>query len=116
MIKRFAIFLGVIAINCNVHAVDAKYVTPEFNDKNSHVSMVFICAVIGEKGGFDAEALPAVAKSSAKMGVPAKKAGELMADALTWWETNHEQYDITGMWEGSCREPLNNMRRMHVDQ
>lgn len=114
MIKRFLIFLGMVAMNWNVYAVDAKYVTSEFNDKNSHVSMVFICAVIGEKGGLDNEALPIVAKASAKMGIPAKKAGELMRDALTWWETNHEQYDIAGMWEGSCKEPLNNLRRMYV--
>ena len=116
MIERLVLFLGAVAMNCNVYAIDAKYVAPEFNDKNSHISMVFICAVIGEKGGFDTEALPTVAKSSAKMGVPAKKAEELLGDALTWWETNHEQYDVAAMWGGSCKEPINNMRRMYLNK
>lgn len=116
MIKRILLFLGMTAICWNAYATDAKYITQEFNNKNDHVSMVFVCAVIGEKGGFDADALPTVAKASARMGISTKKAGELMSDALTWWETNHEQYDIAGMWKGSCKEPLSNMRKMYVNQ
>ncbi|MNT99050.1 hypothetical protein D3C72_2417930 [compost metagenome] len=77
--------------------------------------MAYVCAVIGEKCGFAADALPTVADGSVKMGIPAQKAGELMSDALTWWEANHDKYDIASMWESSCKEPLNNMRRMYAN-
>lgn len=92
------------------------YQTPEFNDKSGHLSMMYICGVIGEKGDYDSRAIATVAAATSKMGITEKKSGQLMGDALTWWEASHEQYDITAMWEGSCKEPINNMRRMYLNK
>lgn len=114
MIKRLLILLSMTAYN--IYAADAEYKTSEFKDGKSNIAMMYTCAVIGEKDGFDADALPIVAKSSSKMGIPAKKAGELMSDALTWWEANHDKYDIASMWKASCKEPLSNMRKMYANQ
>lgn len=114
MIKRLLILLSMTAYN--IYAADTKYKTPEFRDGKSNIAMMYTCAVIGEKGGFDADALPTVAKGSSKMGIPAQKAGELMSDALTWWEFDRDKYDIAAMWDGACKAPIENMRRMYINQ
>lgn len=117
MNKRLLVLTNVAAmVSINVYAGEPEYKTPEFKDGKSHLSMVYVCTVIGEKGGFDADALPTVANGSAKMGIPAQKAGELMSDALTWWEANHDKYDISGMWDGECKNPIENMRRMYTNK
>ncbi|MCK9744140.1 hypothetical protein [Pseudomonas syringae] len=97
-------------------ALSPSYVTPEFNDKNSHLPMVYVCGVIGEKGGYDSRAVTTIALATPKMGISAKKSGQLMGDALTWWEANHERYDIAGMWEGSCKEPIKNIKRIYLNE
>ncbi|WP_157061570.1 hypothetical protein [Pseudomonas sp. P97.38] len=110
----FAPILTIVSVTS--FASSPSYETPEFNDKNDHLSMVYVCGVIGEKGGFDSGAIAIVAAATSKMGIPAKKSGQLMGDALTWWEANHERYDIAGMWEGTCKEPINNIRRMYLSK
>lgn len=103
-------------LSTNAYADDPKYKTPEFREGKSNIAMMYTCAVIGEKGGFDADALPTVAKGSSKIGIPAQKAGELMSDALTWWESERDKYDIAAMWDGACKTPIENMRRMYTNK
>jgi len=115
--KHLIVLTSVATIvSISVYAGGREYKTPEFRDGKSSIAMMYTCAVIGEKGGFDADAMPTVAKGSSKMGIPAQKAGELMSDALIWWDSDRDKYDIAAMWDGACKAPIENMRRIRINK
>lgn len=39
-----------------------------------------------------------------------------MSDALTWWKYGSKKYDLKGMWDGMCKEPFDNIRRMLIEK
>lgn len=86
------------------------YITEEFKQGNE-ISMVYICAITGHKTGMaeDGLALLVMFNEYTKMG--SQKTGNLLDDANTWWEEESYAWDLDGLWDGACEQPLNNIRR-----
>ena len=109
VIWRITMLLLLAGISGSIYA---DYKTPEFNNKKSRTSTVYMCAVIGVKKGYNSDALAILAQFVNYAEISAQHSGELMSDALTWWETESSNYDLKGMWDGACAEPFRNMKRV----
>lgn len=90
----------------------SSYITEEFRDGDSNIAMLYVCSVIGHKTQKAPDAIITLAKFVEFSDIPSEKSGDFLADANTWWNEESQDYDIDGMWEGMCEQPLNNIRNL----
>lgn len=88
----------------------AAYKTPEFNNPDSSVAMMYQCAVVGHKKGFAPDAITVISKARKMLKITIKKSGELLNDAFKWYEINEGVYDFQGLWKDLCELPFENLR------
>jgi hypothetical protein len=109
MIRRLAIACLLFSSITSTASADDVFVTEEFKT-GSRVSMVYICGVAGEKFALDPSALETLAFFVQRASIPAHKSGQLLNDAVSWWDANIENYDPGLFWENQCATPYENMR------
>lgn len=85
--------------------------TEEFRSGKSHIAMAYSCGVLGQKTGIAPDAMGVVASVVAQ-GLTAQHSGDLMADALDWWEADGQRLADLGMWAQFCEQPIDNFRRL----
>ncbi len=90
----------------------ADYKTPEFTDKKSRVSNVYICAVVGHKQGYEPNAYQILAKFEVISKISTERSSAWRADAELWWKKEHTNYDLKAFWSGLCAEPFDRIRRI----
>jgi hypothetical protein len=92
--------------------VYAGYKTPEFNEPNSSIAMMYMCTVVGDKQGYAKDTLFVLAKVRPKLGISIKKSGDLLNDAYRWYDIKKDSMDFEGLWYDLCETPIDNLRRM----
>lgn len=94
-------------------AMAQDYRTVEFRSGDSHLAVAYMCGVMGQKTGVAPDAMQVVAVAVAD-GLSAEHSGNLLADALDWWELEGERMAAIGMWDQFCEQPINNFRRLNA--
>lgn len=110
MLSRFAVVLGITLLAI-APAMSQQFRTEEFRSGSSHIAMAYSCGVLGVKTDVAPDAMDVVSVVAAK-GLSAEHSGDLMADALDWWEADGERLAALGMWDQFCEQPINNFRRL----
>lgn len=111
MKSLWAIVLGTIFASVTVPVMAQQYRTEEFSSGQSHIAMAYSCGVLGQKTGIAPDAMGVVASVMAQ-GLTAKHSGDLLADALDWWDADGQRLADMGMWAEFCEQPIDNFRRL----
>lgn len=102
---------AVIMMSLALPVVAQEYRTDEFRSGDSHIGLAYSCAVLGVKTGVAPDAMEIVATVTAQ-GLTAEHSGDLMTDALDWWDADGERLAAMGMWDEFCAQPIDNFRRL----
>ncbi|WP_114217124.1 hypothetical protein [Ochrobactrum sp. 3-3] len=73
--------------------------------------MAYSCGVLGVKTGGAPDAMIVVAAVMAQ-GLTSQHSGDLMTDALDWWDAEGDRMAAIGTWEQFCEQPIDNLRRL----
>lgn len=66
--------------------------------------------------GYSNDSLRVAAAFVEYTGITSSQSSNFMSDALTWWKYGSKKYDLKGMWDGMCKEPFDNIRRMLIEK
>ena len=108
---RFIITILVL-LNLYSPAFSADYKSKEFNDPNSHLPVMFICAFIGKGTGLGPDGMDLVVNTLLTTN-PAPKPEQFnlwVSDAEKWISIEGQTVDFERYWKVNCEAPFNNMR------
>lgn len=89
------------------------YITDQFKDGSSRTPVMYMCAVTGQKEGFDPKAIETLASVIQKTNLNHELSKNLMTDAITWYKKAKGNYDFEGFWVFSCEKQFENIRFLY---
>ena len=95
------------------YSIAIDYKTDIFNDDNSVIPTAYMCAVTAQKNGFDAEAVQVLGSMLKAHKISPKLRGDLMSDAITWYQSVKGSFNFTDYWNNECKQPFENMKFLY---
>ncbi|MDP2816862.1 MAG: hypothetical protein Q8O29_01030 [Polaromonas sp.] len=106
---RFAAIATLLFTSAVCGAID--YKSSEFMDKNSRISNVYICAIVGFSMKYEPNAYQLLEKFERISKVPVAKSELWKSDAVLWWDSERKDFDLKGFWNGECAAPFERIRK-----
>ena len=79
--------------------------------KGDHVSSVYICAHLANKGNYADDYLLLIDAFLKISTITSSESEALKRDAARWWDLRPKETDYTYFWKEMCEEPTENLRK-----